>query len=83
MAWNRSKLRVRKYEGGFPFGSLAECIEWMQAGQYLWCRGKPYHPMVVKQWSLAMIENLVSTSPTLCRARLTEEWKMKQEQENV
>ncbi len=68
MSWG-SRKRPRKYRQGLPITSLSERVAAAMGDDFLWWNGKPYHPQVVRQWSLAMIAGV-----SLYYAELTPEW---------
>ena len=75
MSWG-SRKRPRKYQRGMPIMSLSERVAAAMGDEFLWWHGKPYHPKVVRQWSLAMI-----AGAPLYYAALTPEW-IRQQSEN-
>lgn len=72
MTWGNAK-KIRKYREGARIDGLAEMIVALNAGRYVFVRGRPYHPAVLRNWSLASLD-------AVCRhrsariAELTQEW---------
>lgn len=72
MAWGKS-TKVRKFRPGARMLGIFDLIEAFDRGCYVFVHGKPYHPAVLRNWSLVCLEGV-------CRngfahvAELTPEW---------
>lgn len=69
--WRRSK--VRKWAEGRTIKTRYELIDSFDSDNYLWWNRRAYHPKIIKQWSWAMLENMVLVG-ALKHAVLTPEW---------
>lgn len=72
MSWGR-KPRVRKYRAGAEIREIYEMIGALHSGRYIFVRGKPYHPAVLSNWSLASLESVCRLGAARA-AELTPEW---------
>ena len=67
--------RPRMYEPGETINSVAELLNVLQRGRYVYmfANGKPSHPAVVRQQKLAALERQVRAG-AIRRARVRDEW---------
>ena len=73
MAWNTTP-RIRKYKAGERLDSLLAAVVTITVDEkYLFVRGKPYHPAVARNWSIAQLHDLVCGGQAYIAA-LTPEW---------
>lgn len=73
MSWN-TRPRIRKYRQGERLDSLiAAVVAITLSDQYLFVRGKPYHPAVARNWSITQLNCLVRGGVAYI-AELTPEW---------
>jgi hypothetical protein len=71
VTWGSSK-KIRKYCEGIRILGIVEMIAVLAAGRYVFVRGKPYHPAVLRNWSLASLEAACRYGARV--AELTPEW---------
>jgi hypothetical protein len=71
MTWGSRK--VRKYCAGERINSLAAMVLMIEDGRYMIVRGRPTHPAVLRNWSLASL-NSVMRGGWMYLAELTPEW---------
>jgi hypothetical protein len=50
------RVRERKFIKGYPLEGLFGVISAIHDGRYIMYFGKPMHPSVIRQWSVAQIE---------------------------
>lgn len=72
MSWGRS-TKIRKYREGKAFADAIDMILALRRGRYVFVRGKPYHPTVLRNWSLASLEGACHFGMAAV-AELTPEW---------
>lgn len=72
MAWGSAK-KIRKYRPGAKMLGIFDLISAFNQGRYVFVNGKPYHPAVLRNWSLASLEAICRGNRTFV-AELTPEW---------
>jgi hypothetical protein len=72
VTWS-SRKKVRKYRAGIRILGIYELMAVLNAGRYVFVRGKSYHPAVLRNWSLASLEGVCRYGDTRV-AELTPEW---------
>jgi hypothetical protein len=72
MAWGKS-TNVRKYRPGVRILGIFEMIVVLDAGKYVFVRGRAYHPAVLNNWSLGSLKSACLYSDARI-AELTPEW---------
>lgn len=72
MTWGSAK-KIRKYREGARILSIYEMIPVLLANRYVIVRGKPYHPAVLRNWSLISLMDICRYNQAHV-AELTPEW---------
>ena len=72
MTWS-SRKKIRKYRAGIRIYGIYELITALRDERYVFVRGKPYHPAVLRNWSLASLEGVCRHGDARI-AEFTPEW---------
>jgi hypothetical protein len=72
MAWGKT-TKIRKYREGVRILGIYEMIPVLLANRYIIVRGKPYHPAVLRNWSLGSLTRICHYDQAHV-AELTPEW---------
>lgn len=65
-------VRVRKFAKGAPFETVADVVEDILDGKWVFLNHKPTHPGWASGWSITTIRNMIGH---LYRANVTPEWE--------
>jgi hypothetical protein len=77
MSWGKSR-KLRKYRAGERLNSLVALVLIINDGRYIIVNGRPYHPAVLRNWSLASLDGTMRRG-RMYLAELTPEWIEDQE----